>query len=87
MVGTEGVRFEHIHADLEERAVDFFHGGRIRDDEIVITAVVLLAAEMFGSEVLDLQTRAHRAIEDENFLFEGVEVFSISVFSVHLVSN
>ena len=81
-VGTEGVRFEHVHADFEERAMDFFHGFGIRDDEVVVAAVVLLAAEMFGSQVLDLQARAHRAVEDEDFLFEGVEVTAVGVFSI-----
>ena len=54
--------------------MDFFHGFGIRDDEIVIASVILLAAEMFGSQVLHLQARSHRAIKDEDFLFEGVEV-------------
>ena len=80
-VGTEGVRFEHVHADLEERAMDFFHGFGIRDDEVVVASVVLLAAEMLGSQVLDLQAGSHRAVEDEDFLFEGVEVAAVCVFS------
>ena len=80
-VGTEGVRFEHIHADLEERAMDFFHGFGIRDDEVVVASVVLLAAEMFGGEVLHLQAGSHRAVEDEDFLFEGVEITAVCVFA------
>ena len=81
-VGTEGVRFEHIHADFEERAVDFLHGFGIRDDKVVVTSVVSLAAEMFRSQVLYLQAGAHRAIEDEHFLFEGVEVAAVGVFAL-----
>ena len=61
--------------------MDFFHGFGIRDDEVVVASVVLLAAEMFGGQVLDLQAGAHRAVEDEDFLFEGVEIFSVCVFS------
>jgi hypothetical protein len=80
-VRAEGVRFEHIHADFEKRAVDFFHGFGIRDDEIVVASVVLFAAKMFGGQVLQLQARAHRAIEDEDFLFEGVEVTAVGVLS------
>ncbi len=65
--------------------MDFFHGFGIRDDEIVVASVVLLAAEMFGSEVLDLQAGSHRAIEDEDFLFEGVEVTAVGVFSLKVL--
>ncbi len=64
--------------------MDFFHGGGIRDDEVVIAAVVLFTAEMLGSQVLHLQAGPHRAIEDEDFLFDGVEVFSVCVFSIHI---
>ena len=82
-VGTEGVRFENVHADFEEGAMDFLHGLRIRDDEVVVASVVLLAAEMFGGEALVLQAGAHRAVENEDFLFEGVEVAAVGVFSIH----
>ena len=81
-VGAEGVRFEHVHADFEEGAVDFFHGFGIRDDEVVVTSIVLFAAKMFGGQVLQLQARSHRAIEDKDFLFEGVEVAAVGVFSL-----
>ena len=80
-VGTECIRLDHIHADLEERAMDFFHGFGIRDDEIVVTSVVLLTAEMLGGQILILQAGAHRAVEDKDFLFEGVEVFAVCIFS------
>ncbi len=72
----------HIHADFEEGAVDFFHGFGIRDDEVVVAAVVLLAAKMFGSEVLVLQAGAHGAVEDKDFLFEGIEVAAVGVFTL-----
>ena len=42
------------HADFEERAMDFFHGFGIRDDEVVVTSVVLFAAKMLGGEMLVL---------------------------------
>ena len=64
--------------------MDFFHGFRIRDDEVVVASVVLLAAEMLGSQVLHLQARAHRAVEDKDFLFEGIEVSAVCVFSIHI---
>ncbi len=80
-VGAEGVRLEHVHADLEERAMDLFHGFRVGDDKKVVASVVLLAAEVFGSEVLHLQAGAHRPVEDEDFLFEGVEIASVCVFA------
>ena len=66
--------------------MDFFHGFGKRDDEIVVASVILLAAEMLGSEMLVLQTRAHCTIEDKDFLFEGVEVFSICIFSINIKS-
>ena len=56
--------------------MDFFHGFGIRDDEIVVASVISFAAEMLGCEMLVLQARAHRAVEDEDFLFEGIEVTS-----------
>ena len=61
--------------------MDFFHGFRIRDDEVVVAAVVLFAAEVFGGQVLELQAGAHGTVEDEHFLFEGVEVCAVGVFS------
>jgi hypothetical protein len=64
--------------------MNFFHGCGIRDDEVVVASIVLLAAEMFGSQVLHLQAGAHRAVEDKDFLFEGVEVFSVCIFSIHI---
>ncbi len=66
--------------------MDFFHGFGIRDDEVVVASVVLFAAEMFGSQVLDLQARSHRAIEDKDFLFEGVEVTAVGVFAISYCS-
>jgi hypothetical protein len=63
--------------------MDFFHGFGIRDDEVVVASVVLLAAEMFGGQVLGLQACSHRAVEDEDFLFEGVEVTAVGVFAIH----
>jgi hypothetical protein len=42
---------------------------------------------MLGSQVLDLQAGAHRPVEDEDFLFEGVEVFSVCVFSIHIAPD
>ena len=80
-VRAEGVRFDHVHADFEKGAVDFLHGFGIRYDEVVVTTVKLLAAEMFGSQVLQLQARSHRAIEDKDFLFEGVEVAAVGIFA------
>lgn len=59
--------------------MDFFHGFGIRDDEVVVASVILFAAKMFGGEMLQLQTGAHRAVEDEDFLFEGVEVTAVGV--------
>jgi hypothetical protein len=82
-VRAEGVGFEHIHADFEKRAVDFFDGFRVRDDEEVVASVVLFAAEVLGGQVLGLQAGAHRAIEDENFLFKGVEVATVGVGAGH----
>ncbi|MBV6402715.1 MAG: hypothetical protein CNIPEHKO_03028 [Anaerolineales bacterium] len=61
--------------------MNFFHGFGVRDDEVIVASVVLLAAEMFGSQVLHLQARSHRAVEDKDFLFEGVEVRAVGVFA------
>src|SRR5215216_962048 len=36
---------------------------------------------MLGGEMLVFQAHSHRAIEDKYFLFEGVEVFSVGIFS------
>jgi hypothetical protein len=33
---------------------------------------------------LGLQARSHRAIEDKDFLFEGVEVTAVGVFAIHI---
>ena len=37
---------------------------------------------MLGGQILDLQAGAHRAVEDEHFLFEGIKIFSVCVFSL-----
>ena len=64
--------------------MDFFHSFGIRDDEIVVATIILFAAKMLGGEMLVLQTGSHRAVEDENFLFEGVEIFAICILSIHI---
>ena len=81
-VGAEGIGLEHVHTDLEERAMDLFHGFGVRDDEEVIAAVILLTAEFLRREVLVLQAGAHGAVEDENLLFEGIEVAAVGVFTI-----
>ncbi len=81
-VGAEGVRFEHIHADFQKRAVDFFNGGGIGNDEEIVAAIIFFAAKMLGGQMLVLQAGAHRAIENENFLFERVEVAAVGVGTV-----
>jgi hypothetical protein len=83
-VGAEGVSFEHIHADFEKGAVNFFHGLRIRDDEVIVATIKLFAAKMLGGQVLILQARSHCAIENQDFLFEGVEVAAVGVFAIHV---
>ena len=62
--------------------MDCFHSFRIGNDEIIVTSIVLLAAEMLGAQVLDLQAGTHGTIEDEDLLFDGIEVFSVCVFSL-----
>ena len=62
--------------------MDLFHGFGVRDDQVVVAAVVLLAAEMLGGQILVLQAGAHRAVEDEHFLFEGIQVTAVGVFSL-----
>jgi hypothetical protein len=37
---------------------------------------------MLGSEILYLQARSHRTVEDKNLLFEGVEVTAVGVFAL-----
>ena len=70
---------DHVHADLEEGAVDRLDDLGLRDDEVVVAAVVLLAAEVLGGQVLRLQAGAHRAVEDQDLLFEGVEIAAVGV--------
>jgi len=38
-IGAEGVGLDHIHADFKERAVDFFHGFGIRNDQVIVAAI------------------------------------------------
>ncbi len=51
-VGAEGIGLDHIHAHFKERAVDLFHRFRIGDHQEIVAAVILLAAEFLGSQVL-----------------------------------
>ncbi len=42
---------------------------------------------MLRSQVLYLQARAHGAVEDKDFLFEGIEIAAISIFTFgHVIS-
>ena len=47
-VGTEGIGLDAVHADLEERAVDFLDRLWVGDDQVVVTAVEFFAAEVLG---------------------------------------
>ena len=44
-----------------------------REDEILVAAFQLGAAEILGAEVFFLDRRAHGAIQDENALVERVD--------------
>src|SRR5512138_3636310 len=81
-VGAEGVGFDDVHADVEEGAMDLLHGFGVGDDQVVVTAVELLAAKVLGGEVLRLEASSHRAIEDEDALFERIKVSAVRVFSI-----
>lgn len=50
-----------------------FNSARLRDNEILITAVEMLAPEVICRKVLPLQVCSSSAIEDDNFFFQYVE--------------
>lgn len=42
---------------------------------------------MLGGQVLQLQAGAHRAVEDEDFPFEGIEIAAVGVGAIsHFIS-
>ncbi len=53
--------------------MDLLHGLWVRDDKVVVAAVVFLAAELPSGQVERLQAGAHGAVVDEDLLFKGVQ--------------
>ena len=69
--GAERVRLDDVSPGLEESAVDALDGVGPGEVQALVTAVVLLAAEVVGSEVQRLDARAHGAVDDQNPLRQG----------------
>ena len=70
----EGARLDDVAADGEKRLVDRLDDVGPREHEVVVAALERLAAEVLGREVMALDVRPHRAVEDEHAAREGREV-------------
>ena len=53
--------------------MDFFHGERVGDNQVIVAAEGAFAAKMFGGQVLALQVGAHGAIKDQNALLQCIQ--------------
>jgi len=65
----EGVRLDHIAADVQELAVDRLHRVGPREHEVLVAALQGQAAEILGAEVHLLERGARGAIEHQHGVF------------------
>ncbi len=72
--GAEGIGLDHVDPDVEEGLVDGRHLVGARQDEGLVAALELGAAEVLGTELRQLQGGAHGAVEDDDPMGGGVEV-------------
>src|SRR5262249_46046702 len=63
---AEGVGLGHVGAGIEIRAVDVADDPRPGQDQVLVAALQLRPAEVRCLEILPLDERAHRAVEDED---------------------
>jgi hypothetical protein len=66
-VRAKRVGLDHVHTDFQEGAMHLLHGFRVRDHQVIVAAVVLLAAEVLGCEALVLKACPHGASNTRTF--------------------
>ena len=71
--GAEGVRLDHVGADLEVRRVQRGHRVGPGDGEVLVAALEGLTAEVVGGQVLGLQPGARGAVVHDDTLGNQVE--------------
>ena len=71
---AERVGLDHVDADVEERTVEPLDRVRFRDDEDLVAALELRAAEVVGRQLLELEVRPGRAVEDDHPLAQRGQV-------------
>ena len=63
--------------------MDFFNRFGAGNDQVIVAAVILLAAELLRGEVHFLQVGTHGAIKDEDTPVECIQVAAVGVISLH----
>ncbi len=73
---AERVGLDHVAPDIEEARVNLLDRRRLTDEQVLRAALELRAAVVLQRQVLRLETRPHRAVEDDDALFQRVEKIS-----------
>ena len=50
--------------------MDFFDRRRLCDDKIFVASVIMLAAEIVRGQILHLDIRTHRSVEDDDLFMQ-----------------
>ena len=66
--GAEGVRLDDVGAGVQKAVVNLRDDLRAGQHQMFVAAVVLGAAEVLGAEILGLDGRPHRAVEQQHAL-------------------
>ncbi len=64
--GSEGIGFDDVTPDLEERAVDALDDVGPGDDEELVAPLEVGASEVVRAETGELQVGTHGAVEDDD---------------------
>ena len=72
--GSEGVGLDDVAADLQERAVEAVDGVGLGGDEDLVAPSQVLATEVLGAEVHELEVRAGCTVEDEDAFAERGQI-------------
>ena len=75
----ERARFDDVASNGQERLVNGLNDVGTRQYEVIVAPFQRFAAEVLRGQVVALDVRAHRPIEDEHALVQSVEVAGVAI--------
>ena len=70
----KGARFDDVAADRQKRLVNPLNDVRPREDKMIVATLQRLPTKVIRRGMMQLNTRSHRAIEDEDALAQCLEI-------------